>query len=201
MSAFWDWVIREGAFRNRKNCPYWGDGGAGVIPVAKNTGRLLINQRSMYVNEGGTYGIFGGGIFLDDTEFESIEELAQSNYPQQHALEELKEETGYTGPIQMQELFVYKDNKTNRNGDPCNFYYWNFAGICPAEFPVSPGAGHEWENGDGSRWMTVTELFSLRPLHFGLKSVVQNAGGKLSQLVQGLGFQGNEQYPNQVIDS
>ena len=198
MKTFWQW-LNEGQYRNKKNCPYWGDGGAGVIPLARNTGRLLVNQRSMGVNEGGTYGVFGGGIFLDETQFQSTDEMAHTDYPKQHALQELQEENGYNGPIDMKEVFVYKDQKTNSQGEPCNFYYWNYVGLCPVEFPVKPGAGHEWEEGGGSRWVTHSELMKINPKHFGLKSVLQAAGSTIHQMVQQLGFNGSEQYPNEPI--
>lgn len=191
--------LQENAYRNAKNCPYWGDGGAGVLPLAQNTGRFLVNQRSAYVNEGGTYGIFGGGIFLDETKFQTIEELAQTDYPKKHAYQELQEETGYTGPMDMTEVFVYRDTKKNKMGEPCNFFYWNFVGVCPVEFPVSPGEHHDWEDGGGSRWVTITELLRIRPQHFGLKSVLQNAQSKLASYVNRLGFTGKENYPAEVI--
>jgi 8-oxo-dGTP pyrophosphatase MutT (NUDIX family) len=198
MKQFSQWIIDEASYRNKRNCPYWGDGGSGVLPLAKNTGRILINQRGMGVNEGGTYGVFGGGIFLDRTNFTDIDELGASDYPKQHALEELREETGYSGPIQMKEVFVYKDNKVNQEGVSCNFYYWNYVGVCPVEFPVAPGSGHEWEEGGGSRWITLNELTTISPKHFGLESVLKNAGSKIKSMISQLGFKGNENYPTEV---
>lgn len=183
MKSLLQW-LSEG-YRNKKNCPYWGDSGSGVIPFAKATGKFMINHRSPKVNEGDSWGIFGGGIFLDHTPYKTIEELAQTDYPKKHALEELKEETGYSGHIQLEELYVFKDNKKNAAGEPCNFYYWNFVGVCPKEFPSAPGRGHEWEEGGNSGWFTLEEVMQLNPKHFGLSAVLQHAGNKLAQLAHG----------------
>lgn len=179
----------ENAYRNKNSCPYWGDGGAGIIPLAK-TGRFLVNHRSHFVNEGGTYGVFGGGIFLDDTPYDTIEQLATSDYPKKHAKEELHEETGYNGPINLIEVYVYKDQKTNKQGLPCNFFYWTFVGIVPEEFPVAPGTGrshgldHKDEDGGNSQWLTLPEVQQLKPMHYGLASVLKNAGSKLASLAR-----------------
>lgn len=178
--GFWKFV--ENIYSNKKNCPYWGDCGSGVLPFCPHTKRFLANMRSQGVNEGGTYGVFGGGIFLDYTPYQNVEDLAKSDYPKNHAIEELQEETGYSGPIKLTELYVYKDNKKNSRGEPCNFYYWNFLGICPKEFPVSPGEYHRWENGEGSNWFTFDQLMNLQPKHFGLISLLQNAAHKLQSL-------------------
>lgn len=181
MIKFWDWLT-EAAYRNARNCPYWGDAGSGVLPFCQATGRFLANHRGQGVNEGGTFGIFGGGIFLGRTSFASTQELAASDYPKKHALEELAEETGYRGPIQLEEIYVYKDAKTSPSGEPCDFFYWNYVGICPEEFPVRPGAQHAWEEGGESGWLTFEELMNVQPKHFGLQALLQNAGSKLANL-------------------
>lgn len=183
---FREW-LNEGIYRNKRNCPYWGDAGSGVTPLAKSTGRLLVAHRGIASNEGGTYGVFGGGIFLDEAGFEDVDELSKTDYPKKHALQELKEETGYSGPMNLVEVFIYKDNKTNTQGQPCHFYYWNYIGICPDEFPVKPGEGYEWEEGGGSKWVTFDELMSIQPKHFGLESLLKNAGGKILGMVRKIG--------------
>ena len=177
--SFYAWL--EAAYRNKKNCPYWGDSGAGVLPFCKSTNRFLLNKRSASVNEGNSYGIFGGGIFLDDTHYKTIEELAKTTYPKEHALEELREETGYSGTIELSLLYTFKDNKINSNNEPCNFYYWNFLGICMAEFPVNPGFNHKWEVED-SPWMTFEEMMSVQPKHFGLIELLKHSSKKLMNL-------------------
>lgn len=182
MLTFLEWIIEENYYRNKKGCPYWGDGGSGVLPLARNTGRFLVNHRGADVNEGGTYGIFGGGIFLDETNYENIEQVGMTDYPKQHALKELHEETGYNGTINMIEVFVYKDKKINQKGEQCNFFYWNFVGLTPIEFPVSPNLGHAWEEGGNSKWVSFKELISISPKHFGLESLLQNAGTKIKQM-------------------
>jgi hypothetical protein len=199
MMDFIGWLA-EAAYRNKKGCDYWGDAGAGVLPVAKTTGRILVNHRGQDVNEGGTYGVFGGGIFLDDTPYGTVEELARSNYPQEQAKQELKEESGYSGPIKMVELWVYRDNKRNQQGEPCNFFYWNFAGVVPHEFNLRAGSGHKWEEGGDSRWVTFTELQRIQPKHFGLQALLKNGGGKLLEIVHQLGFRGDESRPADNVE-
>lgn len=60
---------------------FWGDQGAGVLPLAKSTGRILLSLRSPYVNEPNTWGIVGGAIDKNEN-------------PKTAALRELQEELG-----------------------------------------------------------------------------------------------------------
>ena len=76
----------------------------------------------------------------------------------------------------MKEIYTFYDEE-------CNFYYWNFLGIVPKEFPIEPGAYHQWEEGGNSGWFTLEELMNLEPKHFGLKAVLSNAGQKLRTLL------------------
>ena len=154
-----------------------------MLPLCKTTGRFFANHRGAYVNEGGTFGIFGGGIFLRHYRgIECSDELEGTDIPRQHALEELREETGYRGPIDMQMVYKFEDNSIGPRKLPCGFYYWNFVGIVPEEFGSRPESGSEWEEGGQSGWMTYEELASVTPKHFGLKFLLQNAGPKLKQM-------------------
>jgi 8-oxo-dGTP pyrophosphatase MutT (NUDIX family) len=174
----------EGAYANERGCNYWGDAGSGVLPIAKNTGKFLVSHRGAHVNEGGTFGIFGGGIFIRQYRLKDVEELIKSNIPKEHAQEELREETGYNGPIDLKEIYVYKDMKKSPQGLPCNFYYWNYIGIVPEEFPVRPEAESQWEEGGESGWLTYEELMRVEPKHFGLKEVLSKAGTAIQQLAR-----------------
>ena len=165
----------EADYANQRGCNYWGDSGSGVLPFARDTKRFGVNHRGIHVNEGDTFGIFGGGIFLRQYNLKDPKELINSNIPKQHALEELREETGYNGPIELLELYVFED-------EPCDFRYWNFVGIVPHEFPINPESSSQWEEGGNSGWFTFGELMRLEPKHFGLKFLLNNAGNKLKQL-------------------
>ncbi|MCK9458259.1 MAG: NUDIX hydrolase [Proteobacteria bacterium] len=182
MLTFQEYVLQEGAYNNKRGCRYWGDAGSGVLPFCQSTRRFGANHRGAFVNEGGTFGIFGGGIFLDEYGLNDVEELINSTIPQDHAKQELREETGYNGPIRLQEIYVYKDSKIGPQGQPCNFFYWNYIGIVPHEFPISPEANSQWEEGGQSGWLTFEELMRVTPKHFGLKALLDNAAAKLQQL-------------------
>jgi 8-oxo-dGTP pyrophosphatase MutT (NUDIX family) len=174
--------LSEAAYRNERGCEYWGDSGSGVLPFAQSTKKFLVSQRGQDVNEGGSYGVFGGGIFLRDHGLKDVSQLINSDIPKKVALEELHEETGYSGKINLIEVYVYKDSKKNSDGQPCDFYYWNYVGIVPEEFPVNPGAHHAWEEGGGSGWKTYQEMLSLQPMHFGLQALIKN--GNLMRYVK-----------------
>jgi 8-oxo-dGTP pyrophosphatase MutT (NUDIX family) len=176
----------EVSYINERGCRYWGDAGSGVLPIAKSTGKILVSHRGANVNEGGTFGIFGGGIFIRKYGLKDVDELIKSNIPKEHAQEELREETGYNGIIDLKEIYVYKDTQKGPKGRPCNFYYWNYIGIVPQEFPVKPEASSQWEEGGESGWLTYEELMRVEPKHFGLEKLLNNAGGKIQQLAKQL---------------
>lgn len=172
------------AYRNAKECPYWGDAGSGIIVIAKDTGKILLNHRGGGAVESGTYGVFGGGIFLHQVNMKSTEELMNSDIPKKHAIEELKEETSYSGPLEnVHQIHMFKDSKVNRNGEPCNFYYWTFLGIAPSEFPIRAGHGFEDEEGGGSGWFTFEEAMKIQPKHPGLVDLFNHAGNKIRSVV------------------
>ena len=161
-------------YANKKNCRYWGDSGAGILPFAKDTARFLPNRRSMSVNEGGTLGIFGGGFWLGRGVAASVrtteELLRNEEIPKNQAKQELYEEIGYRGPIELVLLYRFEDA-------PCEFYYWNYLGIVENEF-----ARHGSSEDAGSDWMTFEQLMAAEPKHFGLKALLANAGSKLKQI-------------------
>ena len=108
----------------------------------------------------------------------------KTDIPREHAKTELREETGYAGPIDMQLVYKFSDNSMGPRGLPCGFYYWNFVGIVPQEFGVNPDAENAWEEGGQSGWKTYEELTQLQPKHFGLKFLLEHAGEKIRQLAQ-----------------
>ena len=180
---FREFLLWEGAYDNLRGCHYWGDAGSGVLPLCRKTGRILANHRGAFVNEGGTWGIFGGGIFLRHCPgINCTDELEKTKIPEQHAKQELREETGYSGAIEMHLVYRFEDNSMGPRGLPCGFYYWNYVGIVPEEFGVNPEADSAWEEGGQSDWKTYAELLALEPKHFGLKFLLQNAGSKIKAM-------------------
>jgi len=129
---------------------FWGDVGAGILPIA-STGRVLVGLRSPYVNEPGTWGTFGGAVDAGED-------------PAQAAKREVREELGFSGSVKLLPAYVFKSPGGG-------FKFYNYLGIVDNEF--SPKL--DWETSE-TKWVTFEELQSLRPQHFGLKSLLQNSG-------------------------
>jgi 8-oxo-dGTP pyrophosphatase MutT (NUDIX family) len=132
---------------------FWGDAGAGVLPISRDSGKILIGLRSKYVNEPLTWGNFGGEI---DTN-------SEKKNPEDAARRELSEEIGYSGDIEMVPAYVYRS--------PGGFTYYNYLGLVDSEFdPLLD----DWET-ETARWVTLSELKSISPKHFGLHALLKNS--------------------------
>lgn len=131
---------------------FWGAQGAGAVFLAEDTGRILIQHRSPYVNEPNTWGVIGGAIDAQED-------------PQAAMEREVHEETGYNGQMRVEKLYVFQSGK---------FRYTNFLVTVPHEF--SPH--HGWES-QGHVWTTLDDL--PEPLHFGFKAVLPSLQQRLGQ--------------------
>lgn len=130
---------------------FWGRGGAGVIPMARTTGRICLAQRSAYVREPGTWSGFGGAI-------DGAEE------PPETAAREFYEETQYrVAPSDLTLIFTYRDINSG-------FTYFNFLAFSEDEFEPRLN----WEN-QNYAWIDVEDLPSHGNLHFGLAKLSENA--------------------------
>ena len=133
---------------------FWGSEGAGVLPMARSTGRVLLGLRSGAVRESDTWGIFGGafrGVSGEDDELVAAEA----------ALREFHEETGWdhrSGRSEITPLLVFE-----RPG----FRYHNFLLVLPRQFTPELN----WEHDDAA-WFDLDDLPS--PLHFGLEELLQD---------------------------
>lgn len=134
---------------------YWGRKGAGCIFIAKRTGRILLALRSDNVEEPGTWGTWGGKIDFEET-------------PKQAVEREVEEETGFNGNYKIAHLYTFKDG---------TFKYHNFAVVVPFEFTPELN----WES-ESSGWFEYGDWPD--PMHFGLRSLIQNAGYKIQRIVQ-----------------
>lgn len=141
---------------------YWGSEAAGCIFIAKDTGRILLAKRSseedpeMGVMEPGTWGTWGGKVDWGEN-------------PKDAVVREVEEEVGYDGEYKLAFLWTYSDPEEG-------FEYHNFLALVPHEFKPKLN----WEN-ESSRWVEFGEW--PKPLHFGLKALIQNAGEKIHKVV------------------
>jgi len=136
-----------------ENPMFFGNKGAGVLVYCQKTNRFLLGLRSNLVNEPGTWGTFGGKIDNDAN-------------PKQAALRELKEETNYSGPINLIHFDTFQSG---------NFQFFNFLGVVDEEF--TPRL--DWENED-AQWFSSDEF--PRNLHFGLRRLIPHLGVVISRL-------------------
>jgi len=123
---------------------FWGKQGAGVIFYAADTGRYLLAHRSQHIEEPNTWGTWGGALDEGET-------------PREAAEREVREEAGYHGDFDLEELWVYKH--------PSGFRYTNFLAIVPTEFEPQL----DWET-QGFEWVEPGKW--PEPMHFGLKALL-----------------------------
>lgn len=123
-----------------------GKRGAGVLLVARKTGRVLLLLRSEDCNEPFTWGLPGGKI--------EAHESARTA-----AIRELEEETGWNGPVTVLKdpLFIFEEP---------NFEFLTYFGYIEDEF----GPRLNWESDDAG-WFSLGKLPS--PLHFGVAALMR----------------------------
>lgn len=148
----------------RKNPEYWGRAGAGVLPLAKSSGRLLVPFRSLDVNEPHTWGTVGGKLdsidehYDDEDDYDDYE--SELEEPEVAALREFWEETCSSIEPKLIPLYIFEDE---------DFIYYNFLGLVPKEFtPCINWETERWE------WLTIDELLKLEPKHYGLEMLLDD---------------------------
>lgn len=120
---------------------FWGRRGAGCLFQALDTGRICIAHRSLYVEQPGTWGTWGGAIDSNESPANAVHR-------------EVQEEAGYNGKMKLFPMYVFKHSS--------GFIYYNFLALVGEEF--TPRL--DWEN-QGYIW---TEFGNWpNPLHPGLK--------------------------------
>lgn len=134
---------------------FWGNQGAGILLIARDTGRLLLVLRSPEVNEPNTWGLPGGAIDVGEN-------------PAGAARREAREEVGFKGKLQLYPAYVFSSK---------NFRYHNFIGAIDREFEPSL----DWEN-SGAGWFEISDLPS--PLHFGVQALFQNSRDLINSVVE-----------------
>jgi 8-oxo-dGTP pyrophosphatase MutT (NUDIX family) len=147
--------------------PFWGNTGAGVLFLARDTGRFLVFLRSDSVNEPGTWNLSGGK--LDPEEERNSNRMAGAK---EAAAREVEEKTGYDGEYKLKLLHIFRHKIRGTNNE---FRYYNFLCIVPFEFTPQLN----WEH-DTSEWVDYGDWPS--PLHFGLADVIRHMGPRLEKL-------------------
>lgn len=124
---------------------FWGKRAAGSILYARETGRFCLAHRSEYVQEPGTWGMWGGAIDSDEN-------------PSAAAVRELEEEAGYSGSVELELLWTFE----HKSG----FTYTNFVAIIDREFRPRM----DWET-QGFRWVEYGDW--PKPLHPGVVAMLK----------------------------
>ncbi len=107
---------------------------AGIIPIAADSGRILLNQRGSMMDEAGKYAGWGGYSALGESSV-------------QNATREFYEESLYQGPIVLIPAH-------NHSSPIKNLTYETFIGVIPSEFePIID------QESMGFRWCTMSEVY------------------------------------------
>ena len=139
---------------------------AGVYPIAKSTGRILLQQRGETINNPLEWTNWGG-------------KADEGENAQQNALREFKEESGYEGDIiKIIPSFVYEGH---------DVIFSNFIAIVPNEF-VPPMVGKETVDGvvevSNHRWETLEGLLEFEgKFHKGVHSFIENEYNNLYNII------------------
>ena len=123
-----------------------GKSGAGILPLADASGRILLGKRSQSIDHPGKWAIFGG-----------IMEEGES--PKEAAKREMEEETQYKGEMKIKPLAV-----TEKNG----FKFHSFLGTIPKEF--EPKLNYETAK---YKWFTLQEAQELKNKIEGLEDLIK----------------------------
>jgi len=135
----------------------WGPGtrsfhsAVGCLLMAADTLNFSFQLRAPSTDEPECYGTWGGGIDGNESTFEALKR-------------ELKEETGYSGPIRIYPLMTYYDQDSG-------FQYYNNLVTVPEEFTIKAGPKFKKES-SGDIWVPFGAW--PEPLHPGLKSLLQD---------------------------
>ncbi len=116
--------------------------GAGALIVARNTGNVLLGLRGKKTNNPGVWGNQGGHVDAGERVQDGL-------------AREVREESGYTGPI---DFIPFPSGKFKKN----EFNFYNFIGIVPKEFKPKPMKGFEDET-DKWGWFDFVDL--PKPMH------------------------------------
>lgn len=130
---------------------FWGSAASGVLFRAVESGRILLLKRAQDTAVGGTWGVPGGAIPVDDVTGERMDAW-------QSARQEADEETGWAGGATPKRKYVWRDPAGS------GFTYTTFEVMVLLEFEpdLSDGEHTDW------RWVTQDEAATMN-LHPGIR--------------------------------
>ena len=119
---------------------------SGILPIAEDTKKIALAWRSSRVSNGNRWGVIGGMCKIGTS-------------PEDNAVVEFIEETGYNGPIRLHSAFVCRWR---------GFEYHNFIGIVPTAFEFAPDEMFRCENSCivWYPFLQVDEMITNKPSHF-----------------------------------
>jgi 8-oxo-dGTP pyrophosphatase MutT (NUDIX family) len=139
---------------------FWGNRGAGVLFLAKDSQRVLLLLRSKHVNEPHTWGIAGGAVDDDET-------------PLKAAKREVREEISYKGKMQIFPSYIFQKG---------GFKYYNYIGVVNSEFrPILTREAPDYWETDKYQWFDLNDLPS--PLHPGCKVLFREAMEQIQEII------------------
>jgi 8-oxo-dGTP pyrophosphatase MutT (NUDIX family) len=123
----------------------------GCLLLAADTLNFSFQLRSPDSDTGNCYGCWGGSIDGNEEAFTALKR-------------ELKEETGYEGPMKIYPLMTYYDADRG-------FHYYNNLVVVPQQFQINPAPEFQKES-SGDTWVPYKEWPD--PLHPGLQSLLDD---------------------------
>ena len=125
---------------------FWGKAGAGCIIMDRQSKEFLLPFRSRSVEQPHTWGTWGGAIDGGIS-------------PEEAVRNEVQEEAGYHGQLELVPLYVFKHAS--------GFRYFNFLAIVDGKFKPTLN----WET-EKFGWFPLNKFPS--PLHFGLQGILND---------------------------
>jgi ADP-ribose pyrophosphatase YjhB (NUDIX family) len=154
------YLLNEG---KRKDNPQMS---AGVLPIAKSTGRILIHKRGPKINSPNQWCNYGGGSYIGESQRDC-------------AKREFREESGYKGYVDLIRSYTF----TKAGG----FKFQNFIGIVDREFKpkinVKTVDGHV--EASDYKWLTFEELKKFRgKLHKGFEKLLKEREKQIADIIK-----------------
>lgn len=151
-----------------------GQGASGILAIANDTSNICLSLRSELTHSrvGGKtvqvrcWGTIGGAVKGSD--------------PLASAKQEVKEESGFTGPyLEVEPAYVFRSG---------SFVYRNYIAIVPEEFAYSPESDSHWETIDLA-WVKYEDIIGRNsyngyPMHDGLVDLLSNSKNLIEKMVE-----------------